>query len=108
MDKTTCVLDPDAPTSGHARVRQTVTVTFKDMPTLTQTLQCQKGIDPPLTNEEILEKWRMLAMEVIDEDRISCARIGEVYGYSFGRRANGWHYKESDSAEAGRVKIESH
>ena len=70
VDKTTCVMDPDAPTSGPARVRQTVTITFKDKPTLRHTLQCQKGIDPPLTNEEILEKWRMLAGEVIDEQRL--------------------------------------
>jgi aconitate decarboxylase len=70
VDKTTCALDPDAPTSELVRTRQTVTVTFKDKQTLTQTLPCQKGIDPPLTNEEILMKWRMLAREVINEERM--------------------------------------
>lgn len=34
---------------------QVVTIAFKDKPTLTYTLQWQKWINPPLTNEEILD-----------------------------------------------------
>ena len=47
-----------------------VTIAFKDKPTLTRTLWWQKGINPPLTNEEILDKRRMLAGEVIDGERL--------------------------------------
>jgi aconitate decarboxylase len=71
VDKTTCMMHPDALTSASSRGKQTVTITFKDKPTLTQTLPWQRGIEPPLTNEEILEKWRMLAAEVIDKERIT-------------------------------------
>ena len=76
VGKTTCVLDADAPTSGVSKVRQTVTVSFADRPPLSQTLQAQRGIDPPVTNEEIRDKWRMLAREVIDEPRL--AQIEEL------------------------------
>jgi hypothetical protein len=45
---------------------QTVTIAFKDKPTLKHTLQWQKGINSPLINQEILGMWRMLAGEAID------------------------------------------
>jgi aconitate decarboxylase len=70
VDKTACAMDVEAPTPGPSRVRQTITITFKDKPALSHTLQWQKGVSPPLTNEEILQKWRMLAGEVIDEGRM--------------------------------------
>lgn len=49
---------------------QAVTIAFKDKPTLTHTLQWQKEINPPLTNEETLNKGRMHAGEVIDGERL--------------------------------------
>jgi hypothetical protein len=55
-DKTTYMIDPDMPKSGLSRVRHAVTIAFQDKPVLTHTLQWQKGIDPPLTNDEILSK----------------------------------------------------
>jgi hypothetical protein len=44
--------------------------TFNDKPSLTQSLQLQNGIEPPVTNEEIPEKWKLLAGEVIDKERM--------------------------------------
>lgn len=42
----------------------------QDKPTLTHTLQWQKWINPPLINEEILDKQRILAGEVVDGARL--------------------------------------
>jgi hypothetical protein len=64
------VPDPHTPTAGPGRGRQTVRITFNDKPSLTQSLQLQNGIDPPETNEEIPEKWKLLAGEVIDKERM--------------------------------------
>lgn len=64
------MLDPHTPTAGPGRGRQTVRITLNDKPSLTQSLQLQNGIDPPVTNEEILEKWTQLAGEVIDKERM--------------------------------------
>jgi hypothetical protein len=47
-----------------------VIVNAQDKPTLTYTLQWQKWINPPLTNEEILDKRRMLSGEVVDGVRL--------------------------------------
>jgi hypothetical protein len=54
------MIDPDMPKSSLSRARQAVTIAFQDKPVLTHNLQRQKGINLPLTNDEILSKWRML------------------------------------------------
>ena len=63
---TTCELtkDPEAP-----RGRQTVTIEFGDGTVLAQTVEAPRGVLPPLSNDEIVDKWRMLTKDVIDGDR---------------------------------------
>ena len=48
---------------------QKATITFKDKPTLTAVVKAPRGIDPALTNEEVVEKWRLLTRGIIDDDR---------------------------------------
>jgi len=63
VDKTTCK-------EGHpSRWMQQATITFKDRPTLIQRVEAPRGVDPALTNEEILQKWRELTDGVIDNER---------------------------------------
>lgn len=69
--KSTCERGPEKKTW-----KQTATVTFKDGTVLTGVAQAPRGIDPALTNEEVVEKWRSMAKTVIDEDRIR--KIEEV------------------------------
>jgi aconitate decarboxylase len=48
---------------------QKATITFKDKPTLTTVVKAPRGVDPALTNLEILEKWRLLTKNVIEDER---------------------------------------
>jgi aconitate decarboxylase len=48
---------------------QKATITFEDKPTLTTVVQSPRGVDPALTNEEILQKWRLLTKDIIDDER---------------------------------------
>lgn len=48
---------------------QRATIVFKDGPTLTTVVKAPRGVDPALTNEEVLEKWRLLTKDIIDDDR---------------------------------------
>jgi aconitate decarboxylase len=48
---------------------QRVTVKFEDGTEVVQYLDKQKGVDPPLTNEEIVDKYRMVLDGVIDDKR---------------------------------------
>ena len=48
---------------------QKATITFKDKPTLTTVVQAPRGVDPALTNEDILDKWKLVTRDVIDDDR---------------------------------------
>jgi aconitate decarboxylase len=48
---------------------QKATITFKDKPTLTTVVKAPRGVDPALTNEEILEKWKLLTRDIIDNER---------------------------------------
>jgi aconitate decarboxylase len=48
---------------------QKATITFKNKPTLTTVVKAPRGVDPALTNEEIVEKWRLLTRGIIDDDR---------------------------------------
>ena len=67
VNKTTCVHSPDL----TSKWTQVVTISFKDgKPTLTQRREAQRGVDPPLSNEEILDKWRLITRDVIDDERL--------------------------------------
>jgi aconitate decarboxylase len=65
VNKTTCHYNKDIPTKGMQRA----IITFKDKPTLTAELIGARGVYPPLTNEEIVEKWRLITKNVIDDER---------------------------------------
>ncbi|KAL1968444.1 hypothetical protein VTN77DRAFT_1973 [Rasamsonia byssochlamydoides] len=65
IDKTECVHTPELD-PGYA---QRVTITFDGQPTLTQVLQAPRGVNPALTNEEILEKWRRFTQGLIEDKR---------------------------------------
>jgi aconitate decarboxylase len=49
--------------------RQSVTIEFEDGEILSQHVEAARGVDPPLSNEEILEKWKTLTKDVIDRER---------------------------------------
>ena len=67
VDRTTCELNHTFPVS-----QQRVTITFADgRPPLTHQVEAARGVKPPLPNDEILEKWRRLAREVADENRVA-------------------------------------
>lgn len=68
VNVTECRLEPDFDASGKFRTR--VTVSFKDgTATVSHEVAGAKGDDPPLTNEEILEKFRHITQGVIDDER---------------------------------------
>lgn len=48
---------------------QKATITFKDKPTLTVVVKAPRGVDPALTNNEIVDKWRLLTKDIIDNER---------------------------------------
>lgn len=64
VQKTTNVLEKDYPTG-----RTSVEIGFEDGETITKTSDKQRGVDPPLSNEEIKQKYTMLTGQVIDEKR---------------------------------------
>lgn len=51
--------------TGPAR-RQEVIIDFQDGTTLSQEVMAARGVDPPLSNEEIIEKWRVLVKDIMD------------------------------------------
>ena len=65
VDKTACVQTEEFNTKWAQRI----TVTFKDKSTIVEQVQSQRGVDPPLSNEEVVEKWRALTKGVIDDKR---------------------------------------
>jgi aconitate decarboxylase len=48
---------------------QRVTITFDDGEVLTTTVKAPRGVDPALSNEEIVQKWRSATKDVISETR---------------------------------------
>ncbi|KAF4947488.1 hypothetical protein F66182_18560, partial [Fusarium sp. NRRL 66182] len=70
IGKTECFHDLDL---GEDRYTQRVTITLKDGTEMSETLDNPRSVSPGLSNEEILEKWRRLTQDIIDEktrDRI--------------------------------------
>ena len=69
VDKTTCLHSAEFDKPNHgcgARVK----VEFADGEVLEDKIEMPKGIEPPVTNEEIKEKWRRLAGSVVDEKQV--------------------------------------
>ena len=67
VDRTSCVYDEGM----KSKWAQAVTITFKNSrPTLTQRVEAPKGKSPALSNAEILDKWRSLTKDLIDQERV--------------------------------------
>jgi aconitate decarboxylase len=66
VDVTTCELskDPDCP-----RGRQIVEVQFEDGSTIKTSVDTARGVEPPLSNNEVVDKWRLLTKDVIGPER---------------------------------------
>lgn len=66
VDLTTCELG-----DGFEKMRTRVTIWFKNEPSapISSDRVAAKGVVPPLTNEEILDKWRRITENVIEKDR---------------------------------------
>ena len=65
VDLTSCELNKNLPKIWHQRV----TIQFEDGSVIGQYLEKMKGVDPVITNEEIVEKYRLVLDGVIDEER---------------------------------------
>jgi aconitate decarboxylase len=65
VQKTTCLYNKEFPTKWVQRA----TITFANKPTLTAEVKFPRGVDPALTNEEIVEKWRLITKDVLDDER---------------------------------------
>jgi len=64
VDKTSCVQ-----TGGLGKAEQSAEITFKDRTKLRSNIKAPRGVDPDLTNEEIVQKWRTLVKGVINDER---------------------------------------
>ncbi|KAE8313953.1 hypothetical protein BDV41DRAFT_535555 [Aspergillus transmontanensis] len=69
IDKTTCVHSSEFDKPGHLCGARIV-VEFNDGETVEDVVAMPKGFDPPITDDEIREKWRKLASSVIDSERL--------------------------------------
>lgn len=50
---------------------QKATITFKDNQILTTIVKAPRGVNPVLSNEEIVDKWRHLTIDIIDDEKRS-------------------------------------
>ena len=66
VDMTECVYSPGI---GSSLSAQDVTITFDDGTILSAKVESQRGVNPPLSNEEIVEKWRLITKDIIDIER---------------------------------------
>jgi aconitate decarboxylase len=69
VDKTNCILDKGEGPPGPKEFGTRIDVTFKDGKTITADVKAARGVDPAITNEEIVEKWRGLCKGAIDDER---------------------------------------
>ena len=58
LDKTTCKHNPDFDKEQKMRWFQRVSVQFRDGSVVSKLVEAPRGISPPYSNREILEKWR--------------------------------------------------
>jgi aconitate decarboxylase len=72
VNKTTCFHNPEL----YTRWAQAVTITFSDPEetVLHQDVEFQRGLNPPLSNSEIVQKWRQLTADVTDDE----ARLNQI------------------------------
>lgn len=66
VEKVTCVRNDHLQLGKWS---QKATVELYDGRALVEEIKAPKGIDPPISNEEIVKKWRLLADGVIDAER---------------------------------------
>ncbi|KAI0388084.1 2-methylcitrate dehydratase PrpD [Hypomontagnella monticulosa] len=68
VDKIRCVHNRDFDKDKRTMWFQRMTVKFRDITRgqVVALVEAPRGVEPLLTNEEILEKWRMLTRDVID------------------------------------------
>lgn len=70
VNKIQCVHNPEFSVDKIKAWHQRVIVDLaNDRPALQQLVLAPKGINPPLSNEEVLSKWRKITEGVIKEDR---------------------------------------
>lgn len=65
IGKTKCVHSPEL----GEKFEQRVTIKFIDGDTISETVHAPKGVNPPLSNEEILAKFRKFTKGLIDDKR---------------------------------------
>lgn len=65
IEKTTCHKNENSP----SKWTQSATILFRDGTSITAEVNAAWGVDPPMTNEEIVEKWRAITENVIDVER---------------------------------------
>lgn len=63
--KSHCEMKPDFPASATE-----VEIVFDDGMSIKHYTRSQRGVSPPMSNEEVVEKWRVLAKDTIDEERM--------------------------------------
>ena len=66
VGKIECVLDEGLRDEGFATSAE---VTWKDGRKARTDVKAARGVNPELSNKEIVEKWRLLTKDVIDDDR---------------------------------------
>ncbi len=76
VDKVVCVHNPAFTRLGAT----SVTVAFADGTAITAHTDAAKGVDPPLTNPEIVDKWRALAASATDDEARLAAIEATVVG----------------------------
>jgi aconitate decarboxylase len=69
IDKTHCLHIKDFDAPDHPW-RQRVTITFSDGVQMSQLTVKPKGVDPALTNEEIVDKWRSMARGIMPASKV--------------------------------------
>jgi aconitate decarboxylase len=65
VDITECKHEP----SFDAQYTQVLTVEFDNGSSIQSRVETARGVNPPLSNDEILEKWRLLTKDIIDDER---------------------------------------
>ncbi|KIW31464.1 uncharacterized protein PV07_03112 [Cladophialophora immunda] len=63
VDLSDCELAPEYPHGQHS-----MTIEFADGSSVSQLVENSRGVKPPLTNEEIVEKWRNLTKDIMDSE----------------------------------------
>ncbi|TPX10021.1 uncharacterized protein E0L32_001218 [Thyridium curvatum] len=70
VDATTCEENKSYASTGLGKTSQRVTISFKDgSPSISHEELAPKGVLPPLTNQEILYKWRLVTQSVIEDKK---------------------------------------